>query len=81
MKSRQRGISITDEDGVLIGGQIWNLLDPDDVRAFACRVAELHPTAEWLRPIVTEAIEAGLSSMMDAEDSDWNDDDRLKAGD
>lgn len=81
MKSRQRGISITDEDGVLIGGQIWNLLDPDDVRAFAYRVAELHPAAEWLRPIVTEAIEAGLSSMMDAGDSDWNGDDRLKAGD
>ena len=66
MKDRQFGISITDKTGDVIAGQIWNLMDPDDVRAFACRVAELHPSAEWIRPIITEAIEAGLSSMMNA---------------
>jgi len=64
MKERQFGISITDENGDVIGGQIWNLMEPDDVRAFACRVALLSPGAEWLRPIVTEAIEAGLDSML-----------------
>ena len=66
MEDRQFGISITDKTGDVIAGQIWNLMDPDDVRAFACRVAELHPSAEWIRPIITEAIEAGLSSMMNA---------------
>ena len=66
MEDRQFGISITDKTGDVIAGQIWNLMDPYDVRAFAWRVAELHPSAEWIRPIITEAIEAGLSSMMNA---------------
>ena len=68
MKTRQFGISITDEEGILVDGQIWNLLDPDDVRAFACSVALLTPGSEWLRPIITDAIEAGLASMINGDD-------------